>query len=59
MEWLGVGVQIVLVVYPATRSITAYRSPTDVHRFTDADTLDAEPVLPGFACPVARIFNGA
>lgn len=57
MEWLAAGVRLVLVVYPATRSVFAYRSPTDVRRFTEADTLDAEPVLPGFSCPVARLFQ--
>ena len=35
---------------------TARKLTSDVRRSTDADTLDAEPVLPGFLCPVARFF---
>jgi Uma2 family endonuclease len=56
LEWLAAGVRLVINVYPETRSVMAYRSPTDVHRYTDADTLDAAPVLPDFSHPVAQFF---
>lgn len=55
-EWLAGGVRLGLALYLDTRSVMAYRSPTDVRRYARADTLDAEPVLPGFTCPVARLF---
>ncbi|MCX6021057.1 MAG: Uma2 family endonuclease [Chloroflexi bacterium] len=56
LEWLNGGVRLVLVVYPSTRSVVAYRGPSDLRRYAEGDTLDAEPVLPGFSCPVARLF---
>lgn len=55
-EWLNAGVRLVLVVYPTTRSVVAHRGPSDVRRYAYGDTLDAEPVLPGFSCPVSRLF---
>jgi Uma2 family endonuclease len=56
LEWLGAGVRLVAVLYPETRTVMVYRGPNDVRHFTAADTLDLEPVLPGFSCPVARLF---
>jgi Uma2 family endonuclease len=56
-EWLAAGVRLVLVLYPSTQTVLAYRGPNDVRRFTAADTLDAAPVLPDFMCPVARLFE--
>lgn len=55
-EWLAAGVRLVLVLYPSTQTVAAYSGPNEVRRFTAADTLDGAPVLPGFTCPVARIF---
>jgi hypothetical protein len=49
-------VRLVLVVFPDTRSVLAYRGPSDVRRYAETDMLDAEPVLPGFSCPVSRFF---
>jgi Uma2 family endonuclease len=56
LEWLAAGVRLVINVYPETRSVMAYRSPTDVRRYTDAEILDAAPVLPDFTYPVAQLF---
>lgn len=56
-EWLAAGARLVWAVYPARHSIVAYRSLTDIRVYTEADTLDATPVLPDFSCPVARIFE--
>ena len=56
-EWLAAGVRLVLVLYPRTRTVMAHRGLNEAHRYGPADTLDAEPVLPGFACPVARLFE--
>lgn len=55
-QWLEAGVRLVWVVYPATRHVVAYRELAHPRVFTDAETIDAEPVLPGFSCPVAEIF---
>lgn len=56
MEWLRAGARLVWAVYPNTRQVVAYRSPSDVRIYSGSDLIDAEPVLPGFSCPVAAFF---
>ena len=55
--WLEVGVRLALVVYPQAQEILAHHDDGSVQRFGMGDTLTCEPVLPGFACPVADIFT--
>ena len=55
-QWLWYGVRLVWMVYPGTRSVTAYRGLDDVPVLTEDDDLLGEPVLPGFSCPVREIF---
>ena len=55
--WLDAGVRLVLAVYPEAQEIHAHRDDGTVQRFGGNDTLTCEPVLPGFACPVAAIFT--
>ncbi len=54
--WLGAGVRLALVVYPATQEVYAHHDDGSVVRFGINDTLTGDPVLPGFTCPVADIF---
>ena len=54
--WLDAGARLVLVAYIATQEIVAYHPDGTVQRFGMEDTLTCEPLLPGFACPVADIF---
>ena len=54
-EYLAAGVQLVWVVYPQSRTVTAYRPDRTVVFRTD-DTITAEPVLPDFSRPVADLF---
>ena len=54
--WLGAGVRLVLAMYPATQEIIAHHDDGTVQRYGIGDILTCEPVLPGFACPVAEIF---
>ncbi len=54
--WLDAGVRMVWVVNPARRTVTVYRSATDIKRLTEDDDLDGHDVLPGFRCRVADIF---
>ena len=56
--WLAAGARLVLNLYPRTRSVMAHRSPTERQEYTEPDILDALPVFPDFACPVARLFEG-
>jgi len=50
-EYLDHGVRLVWVINPWLHTIDAYEA-TRQRLFTLADTLDAEPVIPGFAFPM-------
>ena len=54
--WLDAGVRLVVTAHIATREIITHCNDGTVRRFATGDTLTLEPVLPGFACPVADIF---
>ncbi len=55
-EWLGAGAKAVWVVNPKRRSVTVYRSVTDVTRLAEGEVLEGGDVVPGFRCKVAEIF---
>lgn len=55
--WLDAGCRSVWVVYPATRSVTIYRSREDVRVLREDDTLDGSPVLEGFSAEVRDLFR--
>lgn len=54
--WLQFGAQLVWVVSPRLRTITVYRSRTEIAILTVEDTLDGADVVPGFRCAVADLF---
>ena len=56
-EYLECGVPLVWVVDPEAKTVTAYRSLSNIQQFTGEDTISAEPVLPGFTCPISRLFQ--
>ena len=55
--WLNVGVQMVWVVLPETRSVDVYLSGQDTIRLSDTDSLEGLDVLPGFHCELDAIFG--
>ena len=56
-EYLRVGVGLVWVVNPVTRSVMVDRAGTESpSRFAESATLTGEPVLPNFRCQVADLF---
>lgn len=55
-EWLGAGASMVWIVSPKLKTVTVYRSLTDIVTLTEKDTLDGGEVVPGFQLPVADIF---
>ena len=55
--YLDAGTQMVWVVESVMKTVTVYRSKTDIKVFTGADTLTCEEVVPGFSCQVARLFE--
>lgn len=56
-EWLGAGVRLVWIVNPATHTVRVHRADGGYAFLRGTDTLTAEGVLPGFACPVADLFR--
>lgn len=57
-EYLAAGVRLVWVVDPAPRTVTAYAAGGAARLYGEGDTLDAGDALPGFAVPVAALFDG-
>jgi Uma2 family endonuclease len=55
-DWLDAGARAVWIVSPKRRSVTVYRSMTDVKRLSESDELDGGDVVPGFRCKVSEIF---
>lgn len=55
-EWLAAGTPLVWVVSPKLHTVTVYRSLTHITALTQNDTLDGGEVVPGFRCPVAKLF---
>ncbi len=55
-DWLSSGAQLVWVVDPKTRSVTAY-SPSGVLMVSENGIADADPVVRGFSISVAEIFR--
>jgi Uma2 family endonuclease len=56
-EYFEAGVAAVWVVYPTSRKVYAYSSPTDVRILTPPAELDGGEVIPGFRLPLARLFE--
>ncbi len=56
--WLDAGALMVWVVNPKWRSVTVYRSSTNIKTLTESDELSGEDVVPGFRCRVGEIFGG-
>jgi Uma2 family endonuclease len=56
MEWLGVGVPLVWVVYPASRCVHIVRPGGSAAWATLGGQLSGEDIIPGFSCPVDEIF---
>lgn len=54
--WRDAGVRLVVVAHIATHEIVTHGEDGSKLRFVMGDTLALEPVLPGFAYPVADIF---
>jgi len=55
-DWIDAGTRAVWVVDPRRRSVSVYRSITDVTRLSEGDELDGGEVVPGFRCKVSEIF---
>ncbi len=54
-DYLAAGVVLVWVADPDTRTVTAHRTNQTPVVFAATDALTADPVIPGFAVPVAEL----
>ena len=57
LAYLKAGTRLVWVIEPVTKTVMVYRSETDFTLLSCEDTLTGEDVVPGFACPVAQLFE--
>ena len=55
--YLDAGTQIVWVIEPGSKTVTVYRSETNIKLLTREDTLSGEDVVEGFSCQVAQLFE--
>lgn len=56
-EYLRVGVRLIWVVSPATRTVNVYRLDGSVTRLLETQALDGEDVLPGFRYDLTLLFR--
>ena len=57
LAYLDAGTRLVWVIEPVSKTVTVYRSERDIEILTREDTLTGEDVVPGFACPIAHLFE--
>jgi Uma2 family endonuclease len=57
VDWPAAGAALVWVIYPLDQEVHAFAAGGPVRVFGPADTLTADPVLPGFSAPVADLFR--
>ncbi|MXZ00683.1 Uma2 family endonuclease [Candidatus Poribacteria bacterium] len=55
--YLEAGTRMVWIIEPVGRTVTVYRSQTDIKVLTYEDTLTGEDVVEGFSCQVAQLFE--
>lgn len=56
-EYLAHGVQLIWIITPQFRSVTVHRPDAEPELFNARQTISAAPILPGFECPVAALFE--
>jgi len=56
-EWVEAGVPLIWLVYPEDQQVRAFSTGGVVRTFEPRDILTGDPVLPGFAVPVAELFR--
>ena len=55
--YLEAGTQLVWVLKPVSKTVTVYRSETNIILLTRDDTLTGEEIIKGFSCQVAELFE--
>jgi Uma2 family endonuclease len=57
-DWLEAGCRAVWVADPRTRTVTVYRSPSDIVVLGKSETLSGGDLLPGFSLSASEFFEG-
>ena len=57
IAYLDAGASLVWVIDPALRTVMVYRSATETVTLAQDAVLEGKPVLPGFRCRVAELFE--
>lgn len=57
LAYLEAGTRLVWIIEPTEKTVTVFRSETDIELLTRTDTLTGEDVVEGFSCPVAQLFE--
>ena len=57
LDWLAAGARMVVVANSRKKTLTVYRSLTDIKVLTEKDTLSGEDVVPGWNLPVKGLFD--
>ena len=55
--YLNAGTRLVWIIEPVGKTVTVYRSETNIKLLTHEDTLSGEDVVEGFSCQVAELFE--
>lgn len=55
--YLNAGTRLVWIIEPVGKTVTVYRSQTDIKMLTREDTLTGEDIVEGFSCQVAQLFE--
>jgi Uma2 family endonuclease len=56
-DYFAAGVRAVWYVYPKSREVVVYSSPTQSITIQENGVLDGAPVLPGFSLPLSQLFG--
>ena len=57
LAYLEAGTRLVWIIEPVGKTVTVYRSQTNIKTLTIDDTLSSEDVVEGFSCQVAELFE--
>ena len=57
LTYLSAGTQLVWVIEPVAKTVTVYRSETDIKTLTREDRLIGEDIIEGFSCKISQLFE--
>jgi len=57
LDYFDAGIRLVWVIDPSSRTVTVYRTHSDIRLLRGDDELDGGDVLPGFRLPLGELFR--